>query len=785
MKRIVIVIVTICMLMLCTVWNGSAALRQQVGFDPSLFRLTGMGSSEGISVEYLDNQSVTYVNGLPCLVRHFVVTNGELDSVSNDRIGRTILAQDISIRIEEPVATFAGDAVRDAEFYGRKLALVEPSSRASLVVDRGRMNDLEVVTILLRPLSYDEQLRELSSCAAMQLDFHGSSDLRIGALSNSEELGLSKAQGAGMSLRSVSAAAEYLIVTGAEFGAAFDDLIEWKTAKGLTVEIAFIEDIIASSTGNDDAERLRNFLITKHSQGTKYVLLGGDEEVIPIRYAYHANTSTQPEIDLMNICDLYYGDVNGNWDADGDGVFGEPSQDQPDLYAELLVGRLPFHHLGQFEAYIEKLVNYEQNPGAGNYEYLNRALFISADQMRDYQTVGQHALLAASYPSYVTSDVSEVVEAPTGDAENPQSPLAAGAIQTMSSGWGMMTLLIHGVSDGWVLRSNQYNQWPKSFLFTASGSDGDHGFLPNIESNGKPGVIYSIGCDNAAFDMDTAPFPSTNPCVAESFLAKPDGGAVCFVGYSRWGWVASSWRLEQAFIDYLYNQNNNAAEAVRQSKAEFSYYRDLCYGLNYLGDPDLSVWTDVPQESQITVEKITQTGVVNITAVLTDGSSPVAGALASVRQNGQVVAQAVTGADGSVVMTIDYNVNDDFSIMAYAAGHAVAAAPLVPEIVLDADDETGSGLPESFALYQNFPNPFNPVTTISFDLPTTAEVVVEIYNVLGQLITTKLNTFVSAGSHELAWDGTDDTGRPVSSGVYFARLSTANYSSSIKMSLLK
>ena len=189
------------------------------------------------------------------------------------------------------------------------------------------------------------------------------------------------------------------------------------------------------------------------------------------------------------------------------------------------------------------------NPGSGSYDYLNRALFISADQMRDYQTVGQHALLAAGYPAYVSSDVSDVVEAPTGDAANPATPLAPNAIQTMSEGWGMMTLLIHGVSDGWVLRSNQYNEWPKSFLFTASGADGEHGFLPNIESNGKPGMIYSIGCNNAAFDMDAPPFGSTNPCVAESFLAKPNGGAVGFVGYSRWGWVASSWKLEQAFID--------------------------------------------------------------------------------------------------------------------------------------------------------------------------------------------------------------------------------------------
>ena len=107
-------------------------------------------------------------------------------------------------------------------------------------------------------------------------------------------------------------------------------------------------------------------------------------------------------------------------------------------------------------------------------------------------------------------------------------------------------------------------------------------------------------------------FPSANPCVATAFLAKPDGGAVAFVGYSRWGWVSTSWRLEQAFLDYLYNVNNNPAEALRYSKLQLTYYRDHCYGLNLAGDPEMKIWTDAPRPLTVPVPDALPDGAIGI-----------------------------------------------------------------------------------------------------------------------------------------------------------------------------
>lgn len=96
-----------------------------------------------------------------------------------------------------------------------------------------------------------------------------------------------------------------------------------------------------------------------------------------------------------------------------------------------------------------------------------------------------------------------------------------------------------------------------------------------------------------------------------------------------------------------------------------------------------------------------------------------------------------------------------------------------------------SGIVGDFALEQNYPNPFNPKTTIRFALPQPGRVRLTIYNLLGQQIRTLINGQMSAGFHEISWEGREETGREVSSGVYFYRLETEGFSKSLKMLLLR
>lgn len=93
--------------------------------------------------------------------------------------------------------------------------------------------------------------------------------------------------------------------------------------------------------------------------------------------------------------------------------------------------------------------------------------------------------------------------------------------------------------------------------------------------------------------------------------------------------------------------------------------------------------------------------------------------------------------------------------------------------------------PEDYGLDQNMPNPFNPATTINYQIPDAGQVKLIIYNLLGQEVRTLVDMNMEAGFHNMVWDGADDFGRQVASGVYIYRMTSNDFSSTRRMMLLK
>ncbi len=94
-------------------------------------------------------------------------------------------------------------------------------------------------------------------------------------------------------------------------------------------------------------------------------------------------------------------------------------------------------------------------------------------------------------------------------------------------------------------------------------------------------------------------------------------------------------------------------------------------------------------------------------------------------------------------------------------------------------------IPDRFALHQNYPNPFNPTTTITYSLPRSADVQLDIYNILGRRVVRLVNEFQKAGEHTIQWNGRDRRGNEAASGIYFYRISADDRVQSKKMLLLK
>jgi len=94
-------------------------------------------------------------------------------------------------------------------------------------------------------------------------------------------------------------------------------------------------------------------------------------------------------------------------------------------------------------------------------------------------------------------------------------------------------------------------------------------------------------------------------------------------------------------------------------------------------------------------------------------------------------------------------------------------------------------LPTTYSLSQNYPNPFNPSTVVEFTVPHRSHVELSIYNLLGQRVVTLVDQPMSQGTYRTTWDGRDDSGGRVASGVYFYRLEAEHFVEVKKMVLLK
>jgi len=100
-------------------------------------------------------------------------------------------------------------------------------------------------------------------------------------------------------------------------------------------------------------------------------------------------------------------------------------------------------------------------------------------------------------------------------------------------------------------------------------------------------------------------------------------------------------------------------------------------------------------------------------------------------------------------------------------------------------DGDNNGVVAVTALNGNYPNPFNPTTAISFSVKEAGNVLLEVYNAKGQKIKTLVNGEMTADNHVVTWNGNDNSGNKVSSGIYFYKMHSKNYNETKKMLLMK
>jgi len=177
---------------------------------------------------------------------------------------------------------------------------------------------------------------------------------------------------------------QLLIITPAQFSDDFDEMREVYLQQGMISELITVEEIYVSMTGQDQPEKIRNYIIQEYQDHeVEHVLLAGDVEHVPYRGFYCTVESGSGYEDNDIPSDLYYSALDGNWNDDGDNSWGEIGED--DLLPEVAVARFSFSSSSDLANMLNKTISYQTQPVLGE---LRDPLLAGEDLYYDPQTWG-------------------------------------------------------------------------------------------------------------------------------------------------------------------------------------------------------------------------------------------------------------------------------------------------------------------------------------------------------------------------------------------------------------
>jgi hypothetical protein len=426
----------------------------------------------------------------------------------------------------------------------------------------------------------------------------------------------------------------YLIVTSEALAPEFQPLADWKTRRGVPTAIRSIEWIESRTRrGVDRAETLRSFLAEAYQLwGIEYVLLGGDTDILPPRFAFSTiyGGGTAP-------ADLYFACLDGTWNADGDAVWGEGAtgmgMGESDLLPELAVGRAPVNNATQVQVFVDRVIGYETPRFA---DYQDRATFLaevlvpanwdSGQAISQNGAPGSEQMIAQSVPPSFT--VQRYYDT-YWNYPGVERLTRAVSLAAMNAGAGIINHLGHG------------------FRYTMSCGDGSlvNADADALANGGRMFVLCMANCAAVAFDYN---------CLAERFLLNPGGGAAVVIGASRSVSASLIITYNRAFHRQLFEQQRVHAgdllNALRLERTSFAEQdgsdRWIQFSLNTLGDPEMPIFTSAVRIADVAHVDSLPVGSDTLAVTVTSGGAPVAGATVCAFKTDDVYAVATTSASG-------------------------------------------------------------------------------------------------------------------------------------------
>jgi hypothetical protein len=395
---------------------------------------------------------------------------------------------------------------------------------------------------------------------------------------------------------------KYVIITSPALAASdFTKLIAHKRSRGTTAKIVTTDWIYANYSGkrpdggSDHQTRIRNFIIDAHAAwGTEYVLLGGAATIVPDRKFRIDFVNQTPRLVEDIPADMYYGCLDGTFDHDADGLYGEPNDGvdgkEVDLYHEVYIGRAAVENKTDVENFVAKTIAYDTT--VDSYLYVagmvgeliagNDYATPKLEQIRLGYSAGGHATIgfesSASAGWFITHHNQD------GSLAGVPPPL----YDEPGKWWGADTL-IDWINEGrgaykGVHILNHYGHCSTDYCLKLTVSQ----HLSKLK-NTRPVFIYTQGCHAGRFDA--------NDCFAEE-ITRMRHGAFAVIANSRYGWSGLSNEYNRDFWHGVLGEG--ILELGRANAFSKEFYmpsrfisglvvRWPYYALNLFGDPQLKL----------------------------------------------------------------------------------------------------------------------------------------------------------------------------------------------------
>ena len=375
----------------------------------------------------------------------------------------------------------------------------------------------------------------------------------------------------------------HVIITTEILRPAFIGLAQYRRNAGVASTIVTVEAIrnVYGGAAADDQDAIRNFIKDAYATwGTAFVVLGGDIGHVPAR-CLHGTVDT--DVDELP-SDLYYQCLDGDFDANGNGIYGE-EDDDVDYYAEVAIGRVSAETVDEVACWLAKVKKYDADCAVGE-DYTRGSMFVGeyvgpydntyAKPLLEVMRIGTKAAGGRLF-TYGFEDVPDLFDA---DREV--------TIYEQDQDWDAGTLISEINEDGVaVINHMGHSDYDYNMKLSLKDVDG--------LKNKNPVFVYSQGCIAGAFDKD---------CIAEHFTTSTQGGAFAGVWNSRYGWYSYNSQgianvegpsevYHRRFWDVVFRNKLHALGTANMLSHEFNAAqarRDEClrwcyYETNLFGDP--------------------------------------------------------------------------------------------------------------------------------------------------------------------------------------------------------